>query len=651
MLGAGESPTPSSNGANMILHSKLIVMMGWTPSSTEKSGSPQALILAKKQGIPVICFDPRYTTDAEVFADQWIPIKPGTDNAFLLAVANYIFKNNLWNQTYANKFIYGLQQWQDYVLGNAAGPDGKIDRTPDWAAPICGIPASTIIAFANLYAKSQPAYLKVHFAAWRKSMGEELCRTAMSLQAIMGYIGVPGGMVGNWNGGMGTVMPSITVSYGAASTTYHTTQWYCKHVWPEAINLLDDLNAGNITEAQYKTRIGWKEVDVPTKTYPIPNPKMAWGSGGVMTNASYSMFQAAKALQKLEFFVYSNYFMNSAVPYADIILPQTDPNMEENTVFASSSLMTQFAAAWLGPKVVEPPGECKPTQWVATQLAILLGIGQQNNQYYTTNDVTGDTTPPLAAWDAMVLSRIQAGYQTWATAVAAVTPVNGAKPTPPSWTDFVAGKVFKMEDSQTDGWYGFSDQIQNGKSFGTNSGKIEILTDFFTQTQGLTTGQSVPNTMLPTYGRYHPAVPSYIPQVRGWYDGLNSQYPLQMLTSHSRYRYHSAFWYNPMLTGEVYQHGLWISGVDAIARKINTGDMLKVFNDWGAVINVKAYVTNRISPGVVLLRYGTPFEQAAPGVDTGGCANSLTGEDDTGNNAVSPISTARCATLVEVQKL
>ena len=144
---------------------------------------------------------------------------------------------------------------------------------------------------------------------------------------------------------------------------------------------------------------------------------------------------------------------------------------------------------------------------------------------------------------------------------------------------------------------------------------------------------------------------AYIPQVRGWYDGLNSQYPLQMLTSHSRYRYHSAFWYNPMLTGEVYQHGLWISGVDAIARKINTGDMLKVFNDWGAVINVKAYVTNRISPGVVLLRYGTPFEQAAPGVDTGGCANSLTGEDDTGNNAVSPISTARCATLVEVQKL
>ena len=147
MLGAGESPTPSSNGANMILHSEVIVMMGWTPSSTEKSGSPQALILAKKQGIPVICFDPRYTTDAEVFADQWIPIKPGTDNAFLLAVANYIFKNNLWNQTYANKFIYGLQQWQDYVLGNAAGPDGKIDRTPDWAAPICGIPASTIIGF------------------------------------------------------------------------------------------------------------------------------------------------------------------------------------------------------------------------------------------------------------------------------------------------------------------------------------------------------------------------------------------------------------------------------------------------------------------------------------------------------------------------
>jgi anaerobic dimethyl sulfoxide reductase subunit A len=200
-----------------------------------------------------------------------------------------------------------------------------------------------------------------------------------------------------------------------------------------------------------------------------------------------------------------------------------------------------------------------------------------------------------------------------------------------------------MEDYQNDGWYGYAPQIQNGTPFGTTSGQIEILTNFFAQTQGLTTGQSVPNAMLPTYGRYYPAVPSYIPAVRGWNDPLAAKYPLTMLTSHSRYRYHSAYWYNPMLNGEVYQHGIWISGVDALARGITSGDLVNVSNDWGTVMGVKAYISNRISPGVVMFHYAAPFKESAPNVDAGGSANSLTGED------ISPVTSPRAVVLVEVQ--
>ncbi len=200
MINGVDSPTPSSDSANMILGSKLIVMGGWHPSVTQKNASTYALTLAKKKGIPIISFDPVYTPDTEVFADQWIPIIPGTDTAFLSAVANYIIHNNLHNQTWLNTYTYGWQQWANTITGVTAGSDGQtIDRTPAWAAPICGIPAATIIAFAQLYAKSQPTYLKWHYGSWRKSMGTEAARTSIALQSLLGYIGVLGGNTANWD--------------------------------------------------------------------------------------------------------------------------------------------------------------------------------------------------------------------------------------------------------------------------------------------------------------------------------------------------------------------------------------------------------------------------------------------------------------------
>ena len=69
----------------------------------------------------------------------------------MLAVANVLFKENLYNANFVSKYVEptGFAKWKAYVLGQTAGPDGAIDRTPEWAAPICGVPAATIRAFAE----------------------------------------------------------------------------------------------------------------------------------------------------------------------------------------------------------------------------------------------------------------------------------------------------------------------------------------------------------------------------------------------------------------------------------------------------------------------------------------------------------------------
>ena len=138
--------------------------------------------LAKEKGIPIIVIGPKYTDAAETWADQWIPIRPATDMAMTLAVANVTLQGNLYDADFVSKFVEptGFQKWKDYVLGNAPGydgsdgktsPDGAIDRTPEWAAPICGVPAATIRAFAELYARSKPACLIFGVGGVRQTRG------------------------------------------------------------------------------------------------------------------------------------------------------------------------------------------------------------------------------------------------------------------------------------------------------------------------------------------------------------------------------------------------------------------------------------------------------------------------------------------------
>jgi anaerobic dimethyl sulfoxide reductase subunit A len=651
MINGADSPTPSSDAANVILGSKLIVMVGYRPSGTFKNAVPYAFTLAKKKGIPIICIDPVYTPDAEVFADQWIPIIPGTDTAFFTAVANYIIHNNLYNQTFINTYTYGFQQWANYVTGVTAGPDGvALDRTPAWAAPICGIPAATIIAFAQLYAKSNPTYLKWHYGSWRKSMGEEAPRTQMSLQAIMGYIGVLGGNTGNWES-CEPSPASISVSLGAAAT-YHTPLMFRQHQWAKMINLVPKVKAGTLSASDYKRTIGWQEVDVGTgaTNYPLPTPMMAMGSAGQMTGATNSMFEGATALQSLQYFVYATYFMHPSAYYADILLPRIDPALEGYSVCGTqgsgqNSLMGEW---WYSNKAVPAPGQCKPDEWYCTQIANALSLTNYN-QYYTDGI---DADPNLADWDTMMVSRLQASYTTFAATMAknVGNGPNAPAMIVPTWQQFVAGANIKLSDWNTVPWVGLQPSTFPIK---TSTGKINILIDFFNTTSyPAADGQAVIDA-LPSYGRNYPAVPGYIQQVRGWYDSLTTKYPLVLLSTHSRYRDHSAFFNNPMLRPEVYQHHVWISATDAIARGISDGDNVTVVNDKGTIV-LPAYVTARISPGVTIIRHGGWFKAAAPNVDIGGCPNSLMGEGEYTNGVVndptiSPVTPGKATTLVQVQ--
>lgn len=81
----------SGSGADMLAHTKAIVLWGCDPTVGHQ-GPAHAFAwyikMARERGVPVIILDPRYSMAARSLADQWIPIKPGTDTAMQIGRAH-----------------------------------------------------------------------------------------------------------------------------------------------------------------------------------------------------------------------------------------------------------------------------------------------------------------------------------------------------------------------------------------------------------------------------------------------------------------------------------------------------------------------------------------------------------------------------------
>ena len=110
---------------------------GWNPVVT-RFGPETVYYLsqAKKAGAKIICVDPRYTASAKALAEQWIPVRPGTDTALLIAMAHVIISEDLLDRRFIETYTVGFERFRDYVLGKEDG----MPRGPAWAEDITGVP-------------------------------------------------------------------------------------------------------------------------------------------------------------------------------------------------------------------------------------------------------------------------------------------------------------------------------------------------------------------------------------------------------------------------------------------------------------------------------------------------------------------------------
>jgi len=549
------------HGREDLLNARMIILWGWDPvRMISGTDTIYNLVKAKEAGIPIVSIDPRYTDTTAVFADEWIPIIPGTDAAMMAAMGNVITKNRLQDQAFLDKYTVGFEQYKAYVLGTEDG----IEKTPEWASRICGVPAERIESLATQYATTDPACLMDCQGPARAAMGEQYNRGAMTLTNITGNVGKPGGAA--CGGLMGIPYGHMFRSAGIPGMRNPAEAG-----GPSIRGTLDlDLR---LVRRIHTNRIFDAMIHGTAAGYPA-DIKAAWFAGGNVLGQRGNVNKGVRALKGLEFTVGQDLFLTPTMRYCDIVLPVSS--------FAEKNDLTR---PWpSGPyltyanKAIEPMGECKTDWEIGNLFAEYMGFGGFNEH----------------------------DEDQWLRIFVAANPEYKAHV--PDYAEFKAEGIHRID--MDDAYVAFRKQIEDPENnpFETPSGKIELYSQRLAD---------LDDPMIPPVAKYIPS-----PEDRN--DPLIKRFPLQLLSPHPRVRAHSTL-QNIGWLQEVEPHAMWINPVDAEARGVRDGDEVYVFNERGKIA-IKAWVTRRIIPGVVAIHEGTWFEPDAEGICRNGCVNVLTND-------------------------
>ena len=623
----------SSSAADMLANSKVIVIWGYDPTMGMYGPGNQFAYyvrLCRERNRPVIIIDPRYTVAAEVLADQWIPIKPGTDAAMMMAMANVLFREDLWDKEFVEKFVepIGFEKWRKYLMGSEDG----VEKTPEWAESQCAVPSETIRALTRLIAGTKPAWVWSGWGVNRKSHGEQTVRAFVTLQAMLGFWGSPGAGP-QFNPG-----PSRQLAWRALwgpMGEYEVPKVCRSTYWAQAVLLLEKVKAGELKEEDYIRMTGWQANRSLVKSF---NPKMLfwggmWAHGGDhLVTACDSPKDQIRAMMRMDFTVNMHSIMTPTVQYADIVLPAQDWMWEELNVTQSD--YGGFESINCCPGVAKPPGEVRPYMWVYCKLAERLGIDPKKFfRYYTTDEQWE------ADWETYQKDCYQQVMDWYKKRDIEVPP----------WEDFINGNFINRDALDRTPALGWEEQIKENKPFKTGSGRIECYSTHIANEANRGKGpHRDPLGRLYTHlaGDWGSLTPSvvYEKTVKGMDDPLVKTYPLMMLSPHGRYRVHYLFWEHPWLREHVYRHSVWISATDAEARGIRDGDKVLIYNDRGKAV-MPAYVTSRIMPGVTVIHHGGKYIPGESGIDFGASPSTLLGGDFT-----SCVTPAKATTLVQIRK-
>jgi trimethylamine-N-oxide reductase (cytochrome c) len=364
-------------------------------------------------------------------------------------------------------------------------------------------------------------------------------------------------------------------------------------------------------------------------TYPIPEQEggtevhLIWTDTPCRTTCWNDGHRTVEAMRnpKIECIIAQHPWLENDCLIADIVLP-SNTTLEVDDIVTNIRQSSEYPNVTLQRQAIGPVGESMSDFEVVVRIAGALGKAEQ---------VTGGRTIAelqKMVYDGMEFNNI-VGWDEFSEKDYFVFP------TAPDWQDDPPGLYEFYQDPER-------------HPLPTPSGKLEFYSRRL--------ARHFPDDTE------RPPAPQWVEKSITHDERLSSEraekYPLLVISNHGRWRVHSQCddisWTREAPTckvrgrdGYLYEP-LWLNPVDAAARVIGDGDIVKIHNERGIVL-AGAYVTERIMPGVVYIDHGARYDPILPGkIDRGGAINLISPIKTTSKNC---IGMATSGYLVEVTRL
>ena len=490
---------------------------------------------------------------------EWIPTRPNTDTALMLGLAYAVLRDNRFDRSFVDRCCTGFDRFLPYLTGAADG----VPKDPDWASAITGVPAKQIATLARDMLRAR-TLVNCAWSLQRAAHGEQPFWMTVTLAAMLGQVGLPGGGFG--------------IGYGPMNGQGSAHAKFGGPTLPQGRNAVRAfIPVARIADMLLQPGTPFT---YDGATYPYPAIKLVYWAGGNPFHHHQDLNRLRRAWQRPDTIVAHEQYWTAAAKHADIVLPATT-TLERNDI----GFATREGHVVAMRRAMSPPGEARDDYAILSDLAAAMGLAEPFTEGL---DEEG--------W----LRRLYGESAVRARAVGITLPAFDA-----FWeqglVDLSAhdAPVTMLEAFRRD---------PEAHPLATPSGRIEIFSE-------RVAGYDLPD--CPGYPVWREPFEWLAPDGRGG-DRLH------LLSDQPARRLHSQLDPTPYSrAGKVAgREPVYLHPADAAARGIGDGDVVELFNERGRCL-AGAILSADIMPGVARLATGAWFDPDAD-VERHGNPNVLT---------------------------
>lgn len=616
---------------DMIENADVVVLYGQNPGWSAHGNPAFNFRAAQENGAQFVCVGPTHNVSAALLDATWVPVKPGTDTAFLIGVAGEMLrldqeKGNIIDWDFVHTYCIGFDDesmpegsaTDENYAGYLRGEYDGIVKDSQWASQICGTPSELITWFAETVGKKANCVISHGYAGARCNGAEDLPQALMAIACLGGHFGKPGNGCGNLyvdRQGPGGVQIVATGDDGTEELEL-----------PELPVLYDPDKVDGIEEDDYVNALDiWKAVIDGTYTcggdcwsgvYNPPDQKECDihviytardGSARSVPNAS----QAPEAFRKVDFVCTQHYTASPSVIYSDIILP-TLAKIETYDIPGNNDRDREMLLVYS--PVSDAPYEAKSVQWISEQLLERLGYDPKDVYPFSETQLFFNKLAKSEVLDgneeaSPLVTITQDDLDAWEVEG---EPQEGLI----SVNELLEKGIYQVERKFGDEYthIAYADYLEDPEAhpLDSESGKFEFYCQAKADT--LNTGAMSGEEYKP-YPTYHEFVGD---------DG----YPLLMFSSHYPRSACSDF-DNVATLRETFSAPVIMNAADANEAGITSGDAVLISSPYGKILR-RATVSSLIIPGAIDVPNGSWSDFDEEGIDRGGNPNTLYGGDPHG---------------------